>query len=287
MAQAVNRRVKIEAMNVKLADMRRIIVAVDPAVTSGDDADETGIIVVAEGPHIEVPESGTVCKVANCKKHGYVLSDQSGKYSPVEWAKIVTAEFHKWKADRIVAEGNQGGEMVETVIRTVFPAAPFKRVHARQGKRTRAEPVAALYEQGRVHHCGSFPILEDQLTTWTVDSGESPDRLDALVWGLVELGLTKFAAGREWIESMAVECPSCQQLNAKNALVCQRCNASMPQPEPEPEPEPVAPEEFHVEPLPFSLTSGVDVPATKYDSTQAVMDAIRQYGPQQWSPFRR
>jgi hypothetical protein len=275
-------------VNVKLSDMRRIVVAVDPATTSGDDADETGIIVVAEGPHMELPDTGgAVCRLTNCKKHGYVLADSSGRYTPDGWARIVVQEFQRWKADRIIAEGNQGGEMVESVIRTVLPSAPIKRVHARQGKRTRAEPVAALYEQGRVHHCGAFPVLEDQLTTWTLDSGESPDRLDALVWGLVELGLTKFAGGREYLEGLATECPKCQQLNDKHALICQRCSEQLPQAEPEPEPE-APPEELSLAPLPFGLTSGYDVPsAPNYDSNQAVMNAIRQYGPQQWSPFRR
>ena len=275
-------------MNISLKDFRRIVVAVDPATTSGDNADETGIIVVAEGPHIEVEGSDINCRVDKCKKHGYVLADRSGRYTPTGWAEVVVEEFHKWKADRIIAEGNQGGEMVESVVRSVFPTAPFKRVTAKQGKRTRAEPIAALYEQGRVHHCGSFPQLEDQLTTWTIDSGESPDRLDALVWGIVELGLTKFAGGREYIEAMATECPSCNALNSKLALVCFKCNAELPQPEPEPEPE-VDPEpELQVAPLPFSLTSGVDVQSSQYDAhTKAVMDAIQQFGPQQWSPFRR
>ena len=273
-------------MKIKLSDMKRIVVAVDPATTSGEDSDETGIIVVAEGPHIEVDGSPYRCKFINCKKHGYVLSDSSGRYTPDEWARIVTSEFNKWNADRIVAEGNQGGEMVESVIRTVFPSAPVKRVTARFGKRIRAEPIAALYEQGRVHHVGPFPVLEEQLTTWTTDTAKSPDRLDALVWGLLELGIAKFAAGREFIEGMAIECPVCQSLNLKDAIVCQRCGCTMPVIEPEPEWSPPE-EELNVEPLPFSLTSGVNVPATNYDSTRAVIDAIQQYGPQQWSPFRR
>lgn len=278
---------------IRLQDMHRIIVAVDPAVTSGDDADETGIIVVAEGPHIEIEGSDTTCRINGCKKHGFVLADESGRYTPDGWAKVVADTFHKWRADRIVAEGNQGGEMVETVIRTVFPTAPFKRVHARQGKRTRAEPIAALYEQGRVHHVGSFPQLEDQLTTWTPDSGESPDRLDALVWGLVELGLTKFSGGREFIEALAVNCPHCEAPNAKGALLCGKCNGEMPIAEPEPEPEPqpeVVDPATELAPTPFSLTSGVsgfDVPSQGYNPNQAVIDAIRQYGPRPWTPFRR
>jgi len=265
-------------MTISLKNMRRIIVAVDPATTSGDDSDETGIIVVAEGPHYEVENSGILCTVANCKKHGFVLDDLSGKYTPDGWAHVIADAFHKWKADRIVAEGNQGGEMVETVVRSVFPGAPFKRVHARQGKRTRAEPVAALYEQGRIHHCGSFPILEDQLTTWTTDSGESPDRLDALVWGLSELGLTKFSGGKEWIESMAIEC-TCGQLNERGRLRCSKCGAELEVPE--------ASEPELLEPEAFTLTSGTQVGGMTYDRNQAVVDAIKQFGPQQWTPFNR
>ena len=274
-------------MKINLNDMKRIVVAVDPAATSGEHADETGIVVVAEGPHLELPNAEIICKLPNCKKHGYVLSDVSGRYTPDGWAHAVANSFHKWNADRIVAEGNQGGEMVESVLRTVFPGAPIKRVTATAGKRTRAEPVAALYEQGRVHHCGSFPELEEQLTTWTTDRGKSPDRLDALVWGIVELGLARYSGGREWIESMAVECPNCQQMNDRGFLRCSRCGVDLPREEPEPEPEEQPEDDLIIEPVPFSLVSGLDVPATNYDANKAVIDAIRQYGPKSWSPFGR
>ena len=108
------------------------------------------------------------------------------KGSPAEWASAAVTAHHVHKADRIVAEANQGGDMITHTLRTVDASAPVKLVHASRGKRTRAEPVAALYEQGRVHHAGTFPELEDQLCTWTPD-GPSPDRLDALVWALTEL----------------------------------------------------------------------------------------------------
>lgn len=268
-------------MNVSLNHMRRIVVAVDPATTSGDNSDETGIIVVAQGPHILLPDAAVTCKVANCTKHAYVLDDVSGKYTTDTWARVVTDAFNKWKADRIIAEGNQGGEMVEAVIRTVFPSAPIKRVHARQGKRTRAEPVAALYEQGRVHHVGAFPQLEDQLTSWTTDSGESPDRLDALVWGIVELGLTNFGSGgKDWLESMAPPCNLCGQPNPVGSERCSKCGELIERSE--------APE-THVDPNePFSLTSGLNAaPVQVVDPNQAVMDAIRQFGPQQYNPFQR
>lgn len=174
------------------ADLGRVVVAVDPAVTSGDNADETGIIVVARGPH-----QSETCRAESCEGHAYVLADATAdpgqRPTVAEWARLVVNAFDDWSADRVVAEGNQGGELVEQILRTVRPSLPITRVTARVGKRTRAEPVAALYEQGRVHHVGGafgFSILEDQLTSWTPDSGESPDRLDALVWGITALGLT-------------------------------------------------------------------------------------------------
>ena len=264
-------------MKISLNQMRRIVVSVDPATTSGDNADETGIIVVAEGPHIELPDS-IQCRVPNCRKHGYVLDDQSGKYTTDAWARIVAEMFHKWKADRIVAEGNQGGEMVEAVIRTVFPGAPIRRVHARQGKRTRAEPVAALYEQGRIHHVGAFPQLEDQLTSWTVDSGESPDRLDALVWGIIELGLTRFGAARDWFESIAPPCNECGQPNPAESTRCSKCGAEL------------TPSESieSSEVTSFSPSSGMNVPLPPpSDFNRSVLDAVQQYGPKSWTAFQR
>lgn len=264
-------------MKISLDTLRRIVVAVDPAITSGDDADETGIIVVAEGPHIELENSGTVCRIANCNRHGYVLDDRSGKYTPDTWAHIVRSAFEDWKADRIVAEGNQGGEMVEQTIRTVFPSAPIHRVHARQGKRTRAEPIAALYEQGRVHHCQSFPKLEDQLTTWTPDSGESPDRLDALVWGLVELGLAQYGgarAAREWLESFWKNCPKCQLPNDLHLTHCTRCGAELPIT------EEVA-QQSEVEITPFSLTSQSKQPAPNPQVDQT-LEMLRRLDNRPW-----
>lgn len=172
-------------------DFTRIVIGVDPAVTSGENSDETGIVVVALGPH--VPET---CRIERCTGHAYVLEDatipQDQRATPDEWARRVVVAFDEWSADRVIAEGNQGGELVEQVLRTIRPGLPVKRVTARVGKRTRAEPIAALYEQGRVHHVGNaagFAVLEDQLTTWTQSSKESPDRLDALVWAISSLGI--------------------------------------------------------------------------------------------------
>lgn len=155
-----------------LPEMVRIVVAVDPAITDKEDSAETGIVAAGLG------RDGI----------GYVLSDASGRYSPGEWAKKAIALFKELKADRIVAEGNQGGDMVRHTIQTEWSAAPITIVHASRGKVARAEPVAALYEQNKVRHVGQLSTLEDQLCTWEPLSGmPSPDRLDALVWALTEL----------------------------------------------------------------------------------------------------
>lgn len=150
--------------------MTRINVAIDPAGGSDEDNDETGII--------------------SCGRLGnnfYVLADNSCRETPSGWAKRAFSTFDAQQADRIVAEKNYGGAMVESTIRTERQLAPVTIVSAAIGKRQRAEPISALYEQGRVHHVGSFPKLEDQLTNWVPDSGKSPDRLDALVWSLSDL----------------------------------------------------------------------------------------------------
>jgi phage terminase large subunit-like protein len=150
----------------------RIVVAVDPAVTSNEDSDETGIVVAAltRGQHV------------------LILDDLSCRESPLGWAKVAIAAYRARHADRIVAEVNNGGDLVIGNIRAIDPSASVRAVRASRGKYIRAEPVAALYEQGRVHHIGTFPALEDQMCGWTPQSGEkSPDRLDALVWAVTEL----------------------------------------------------------------------------------------------------
>ena len=163
--------------------LRRIVVAIDPAVSNHDGSDETGIIVAGIG---ECP-----CKGAGKEElHGFVLADLSGKHSPDEWGRAAIGAYRDFKADRIIAEVNNGGALVEANLRTIDRNAAYKAVHAVQGKRTRAEPIAALTEQGKIHHVGAFPKLEEQLTTWAALSGQqSPDRLDALVWALSELML--------------------------------------------------------------------------------------------------
>lgn len=160
-------------------DIRRIVIAIDPAVTAEEDSDETGIVV---------------CGVSATTLHAYVLEDLSLKGKPIDWARVAVDAYRRWRADRIVAEVNNGGDMVEHVIRTADPTVSYKKVHASRGKLTRAEPVASLYEQGRVHHVGVFGRLEDQLCTW-VQGESSPDRLDALVWAITELMLGRRRAG--------------------------------------------------------------------------------------------
>lgn len=167
-----------------VGDLSRIVVAVDPAVTSGDESDETGIIAAG----VCDPGWCPVCGVLqDGVRHGFILADESCRVSPDQWCRRAVDLHDRVAGDCIVAEVNNGGDLVETVLRTVDVGVPYRKVTASRGKRTRAEPIAALYEQGRVHHVGTFSELEDQMCSWTPDSGESPDRMDALVWCLTDL----------------------------------------------------------------------------------------------------
>ncbi len=159
----------------KTIELVKVAVAIDPAVTSKvDTSNETGIIaggIDADG-------------------EGYIIADRSGIYSPIGWARKAIKLFAQVKGGRIIAEVNNGGDLVEANLRSVSPRIPYRKVHASRGKRVRAEPISSLYEQGLVHHVGVFPDLEDQLTTWDASDGSpSPDRLDALVWLLTWLML--------------------------------------------------------------------------------------------------
>jgi phage terminase large subunit-like protein len=151
--------------------LTRIVVSIDPSGGDTPEHDEQGIVVAALGSD----------------GHAYVLFDASGHYTPEGWGKVVCGALESFGADRIVAETNYGGAMVESVLRTIKPSAPIRTVTASRGKFVRAEPVAALYEQGRVHHVGQYLELEDELCTWTPQSARSPNRLDALVWALTDL----------------------------------------------------------------------------------------------------
>jgi predicted phage terminase large subunit-like protein len=153
-------------------DLERIVVAIDPAVTSKKTSDETGIIVAGKD------------------KEGkfYVLNDSSARYTPSAWSEKAIMLYNQFQCDKIIAEVNNGGQLVEHTLRTQSENVPYKSVHASRGKRTRAEPIASLYEQGKVHHIGNLERLENQLCNWEANSGDpSPDRLDALVWALTEL----------------------------------------------------------------------------------------------------
>ena len=164
----------IEAYRIAKIDrgeLARVVVAVDPAVSSGERSDETGIIVAG------LDGAG----------QGYVLDDLTCRSSPDGWARRVAFAVSKWRADKVVAEKNNGGDLVESLLRTVDPSLPIKLVSASAGKVTRAEPVAAYYEQHRIAHVGAFPELEDQMCTFVAGQSGSPDRLDALVWAFTEL----------------------------------------------------------------------------------------------------
>jgi phage terminase large subunit-like protein len=176
-------------------DFYRIVVGVDPSVTSGQNADETGIIVAASGPH-----QPSTCSIETCNAHAYVLQDatltRSNKNSVDKWLDRVIEVYDAWNASLVVVEDNQGRELLEMSLRTKRPDLPIVRPNARENKKARAEPIVALYEQGRVHHVGDpskFALLEEQMTTWIPgESGRgrvSPDRVDALVWAIAELNL--------------------------------------------------------------------------------------------------
>lgn len=153
-------------------NIQKIVIGLDPAVTAGENSDETGIIVAAK------------CD----KDFGYILQDASIKASPHRWAENAVALYHKYNANAIVAEVNQGGDMVENTIKTIDPNVNVVKVRAVTGKMIRAEPIASLYEQGRVRHVGLFAQLEEQLTSYN-GLEKSPDRMDAAVWALTHLML--------------------------------------------------------------------------------------------------
>jgi len=193
-------------------ELVRIIVAIDPAVTSGEDSDETGIVAVGKGTD----------------GHAYVLADRSCRESPNGWARRAVQLFEDYGAiGTIVGEKNQGGDLIEMTVRSVSPNVPYKGISAKVGKRLRAEPIAALYEQGRVHHVGTFRELEDQMTGWLPDSGYSPDRLDALVHAIAELDLARGSSADRFLLAAAPPCPACGVSNYPEALRCQACNYAL------------------------------------------------------------
>ena len=189
---ALWRRIILDENRVsQVPQLKRIVVGVDPAITNDDSSNETGIIVAG----------------IDKDNQGYILDDFTTKGRPDEWAGKAIAAYHKYSADCIVAEVNQGGLMVESTLRSISPYINFKAVHATRGKYIRAEPISSLYEQGRIHHHGIFPELEDQMVTFTPDTiinnrnkNVSPDRVDALVWVLTELFLSMIIPAQTYQE---------------------------------------------------------------------------------------
>jgi phage terminase large subunit-like protein len=187
----------------------RIVVAIDPAVTNNADSDETGIVAAG----------------ITSDNHYYVLSDKSLRASPDAWARQAVNLYHDLGADKIIAETNNGGDMVTLLIKQVDHSAPVKKVTATRGKQLRAEPISSLYEQGRVHHHGYFAELETQMCEWTPVSSESPDRLDALVWAITELN--SGSSSMMSLAAMADFCPSCRMPQVKGQAICSSCGTSL------------------------------------------------------------
>jgi len=168
----------IDAHRIRFADIQsdkivRIVIAIDPAVSAEEGSDETGIIVAA------LVKSG----------HVLIIEDLSCKESPLGWARIIAEAYFRHKADRVVAEVNNGGDLVEANLRAAAPNVAFRKIWASRGKLVRAEPVATLYERGMVHHVGPFQKLEDQLCSYVPGVKKSPDRMDALVFAVTELAI--------------------------------------------------------------------------------------------------
>ncbi len=158
----------------KLPKLKRIVIPIDPAATSKKDSDETGIVPVG------IDFDGI----------GYVLDDLSGIYTPNQWANKAIDSYNLLEADLIIGEANNGGDMIEAIIRNIDKSISYRKVWASRSKQTRAEPIASLYEQNRVKHFGNLALLETEMTTWDAMEGtKSPNRIDSLVWGLTELML--------------------------------------------------------------------------------------------------
>lgn len=169
----------------KAPELKRIAIGVDPAVTSTGNQDETGIIAAGLG----------------FDGRYYIIDDASDLYSTSEWGKASVGIYKKWKADRLIGEVNQGGDLVEMNIQNTDDSIPVKKVHATRGKLKRAEPISALYEDGKVSHVGHFSVMEEEMCSYTGDNkDDSPNRLDALVW--VMAFLSQHEQDEPWIIQM-------------------------------------------------------------------------------------
>lgn len=190
----------------------RVVIGVDPAMTANENSDSTGISVVG----------------LDAKGQYWVLADLTVKDTPLAWANVIINAYHQYKADRIVVETNAGGDLVETVLRSVNPSIPITTNHTNRGKKTRAEPISALYEQGKVRHAGlGLNALEDQMCEWVPldETMDSPDRVDALVWAISELvgGGSAMTA----LAYMSKMCVICSMPSPKSAKFCVSCNAPL------------------------------------------------------------
>lgn len=189
----------------------RIVVGVDPAVTSGEKSDYTGIVVAGKSADGDL----------------YILEDLSLKASPHACMRRAVDAYRRWQADRIVGEVNNGGDYLESLLRTVDPNVAYKTVRATRGKTVRAEPVASLWEQGRGHLVGVLPELEDQMCSFTIDgkTGEHDDRVDSLVWSALELQVG--ASAMVYLSAISRVCPSCDMPNRKSDAACRGCGGEL------------------------------------------------------------
>lgn len=223
---ALWRRDDIERARVKaedVPDLVRIVVAVDPAVSSNEDSDETGIVIAGD----------------DGKGHGYILGDWSMMGTPEQCMRKAVSAYRHFSADCVVAEVNNGGDYLGTVLRAVDPDVPYHQVRASRGKAIRAEPVSALAEQLRLHHVGCFPELEDQMCSLTPGINNGPDdRVDAAVWAVMEL---KGLSQASWLQAYGVQrCEKCEKPFSERDKRCTHCGYEVERPE---EPEVPAAEE--------------------------------------------
>jgi len=194
--------------------LTRVVVGIDPAVTSGDESDSTGIVVAGLSPD----------------GHYYILADYTLKASPQVWAEKAVYAFELHKADRIIAETNNGGDLVVHLLQQVKNTVPVKKVTASRGKTVRAEPIAALSEQGKLHMVGYFPELEDELCEYEPGiSTKSPDRMDAMVWAVTEL--SEGSNALNYLSALAVFCPNCRMPAPKSTRICPKCNTPIGEPD--------------------------------------------------------
>jgi phage terminase large subunit-like protein len=189
--------------------LARIVVGVDPAVTSGEKSDSTGIVVAGR----------------TSDGHLYILEDATMKGTPDQCMRKVVDVYKRWHADRIVGEVNNGGDYIGTVLRSVDPNVAYSTVRATRGKTVRAEPISALWEQGRGHIVGVLADLEDQMCSFTSDAKESPDNLDAMVWAATELNVGTSAL--MYLAAISTMCGVCDMPNSKKVSNCKGCGAAL------------------------------------------------------------